>query len=366
MNLSFVHTSDLHLAMKFDINKFSLKEREKRRQELWNALDDIVRFISEKKIKYFFITGDLVDGNYIKISELNQISQKFKYISQTNIIICSGKSDPYNINSLYEYTEWPTNVHFIKSTEQVERYDVPEDNLCIYSLSWASDDYNDKSSLIYDIVVDSSRINLLLLYCDVDKESNMLPIKYSLIKTKFDYCAFGGRHNFEVIGDGACYSGNAEPCSFDEENDHGVVVGSITKDQVKFGLEVISKRKFITREIRIEKGYSFNKILDMIKFSGDTFSNIKDYIRIILTGEINIDVSIEQLENEAKQFFYYIEFLKDFNYVNIQSQKHEFSDYDIVESYKSQFKKNSNNIEQEAFRLGLEVLSKEKGGKACI
>jgi DNA repair exonuclease SbcCD nuclease subunit len=33
MKLKFIHTSDLHLGKKFDINNFSLKERQKRRQE---------------------------------------------------------------------------------------------------------------------------------------------------------------------------------------------------------------------------------------------------------------------------------------------------------------------------------------------
>ena len=41
MKLKFIHTSDLHLGKKFDIKNFSLKERGKRRQELWDSFDEI-------------------------------------------------------------------------------------------------------------------------------------------------------------------------------------------------------------------------------------------------------------------------------------------------------------------------------------
>ena len=61
MNIKFIHTSDIHLGKKFDIKNFSLKEREKRRQEIWDTFDEIIKLARIEKTNYLFIAGDLTD-----------------------------------------------------------------------------------------------------------------------------------------------------------------------------------------------------------------------------------------------------------------------------------------------------------------
>lgn len=360
MKLKFIHTSDIHIGKKFDIKHFSLKEREKRRQEIWDAFDEMIKIAKDEEIQYLFIAGDLTEGEYINFKSLSKISQKFKSIEETKIIIACGSSDPYNINSMYEYIKWPANVRFIKSTDSVEKICFLEDNLCVYSLSWDNSLENRKSQLIYDISVDENKINVLLLYCELNKDSNMLPVNLDLIKNKFDYCALGGRHNFEKTIYNAAYCGTPEPLGFHEKDDHGIVKGTLEKGNAEYALKPIAKRKFTTRNINLDVSYSFNKILDLIKFSGDTFSNIKDYVRIMLTGTVNTDISMEEVENEAKQFFYYIEFEENYSYKNPEDKSYDGNEFNIIESYKLQFENHQDKLEQQAFKLGLEVLRKEK------
>ena len=360
MNISFVHTSDIHLGKKFDIKNFSLKEREKRRQEIWDTFDEIIKLARIEKTKYLFIAGDLTDGEYINFKSLKNITLKFKSIPETRVIIACGSSDPYNINSMYEYIEWPQNVYVVKNTESVEKINFSDDNLCISAMSWDSHDFNKKTQAIYDISVDESKINVLLLYCDVNTESNKLPINLDVIKNKFDYCALGGRHNYECPINNAVYSGSPEPLSFEEVKEHGVVKGELEKKNTIFKFQPMAKRKFVTRNINLDINYSFNKILDLIKFSGDTFSNIKDYVKINLTGTVNTDISMDEVENEAKQFFYYIEFEENYIYKNSEDKIYDHNEFNIIESYKLQFENHKDKIEQQAFKLGLEVLRKEK------
>ena len=359
MELKFIHTSDIHIGKKFNIKHFSLKEREKRRHEIWDAFDEIIKIAKNEKIKYLLIAGDLTEGDYIDFSSLKSISKKFESIDQTNVIIACGSSDPYNINSLYEYVEWSENVHFIKNTDSIEKLHFPKDNVCIYSMSWDNPINNNKSQLVYDISVDENRVNVLLLNCELEQNSNMLPINVDLIKNKFDYCALGGRHNFEKINNIA-YCGSPEPLSFNEKYEHGIVIGTLKKRSVECDLHTIAKRKFTTRDINLDETYSFNKILDLIKFSGNTFSNTKDYVKINLTGTVSTDISMEEIENEAKQFFYYIEFEENYQYKNLDDKKYEMNEFNIIESYKLQFENNNDKLEQQAFKLGLEVLRKEK------
>lgn len=360
MNISFIHTSDIHLGKKFDIRNFSLKEREKRRQEIWDSFDEIIKLAKTEKIEYLFIAGDLTEGEYITFKSLKNVSEKFKSIPDTKVIIACGKNDPYNINSMYEYIEWPQNVYIVKNTESIEKISIPEDNLCICSMSWDNHEYNDKTQAIYDISVDESKINVLLLYCEIDTESKVLPINIDIIKNKFDYCALGGRHNFAFPRDNAVYCGCPEPMDFEEAGEHGIIKGALKKKNVEYKMYHMAKRKFVTRHIELDISYSFNKILDLIKFSGDTFSNTKDYVKIVLSGTVNTDVSMDEVENEAKQFFYYIEFEENYIYKNSEDKIYDHNEFNIIESYKLQFENNQDKLEQQAFKLGLEVLRKEK------
>lgn len=360
MKIKFIHTSDIHLDQKFSLKNFSLKEREKRRQEIWDTFDETIKLAKLEKTEYLFVAGDFVEGEYISFKSLKKISQKFKSIPDTKIIITCGMSDPYNINSMYEYVEWPLNVHIVKNTDSVEKINFKDHNLCVYSMSWDNHNYNDKTQAIYDISVDETKINVLLLYSEVDLESKLLPVNIDIIKNKFEYCALGGRHNFTVIRDNVVYCGSPEPMSFEETGEHGIITGTLEKNNTEFKLHSMAKRKFVTRQIELDISYSFNKILDLIKFSGDTFSNIKDYVKINLTGTVNTDVSMDEIENEAKQFFYYIEFEENYIYKNPDDKIYDHNEFNIIESYKIQFENQQNKLEQQAFKLGLEVLRKEK------
>ncbi|MEL7648196.1 MAG: metallophosphoesterase [Sedimentibacter sp.] len=359
MKISFIHTSDIHLGKKFNIKNFSLKEREKRRQEIWDAFDEIIKTAKNEKIQYLFIAGDMTEGDYTDFKSLSSLSRKFKSIENTTVVIACGKSDPYTINSLYEYMDWPDNVYFIKSTDSVEKLIFPKDNLCIHSLSWDNSKNSEREQLIYDISVDESKINVLLLNCRLDSDDEF-SVRLDPIKNKFDYCAMGGKHNFEQLKQNVVYSGSPEPLGFDESGDHGYIKGTLEKENPEHSLVVSARRKFTTREINLDVNYSFNKILDLIKFSGDTFSNIKDYVKINLTGTVSTDISMDEVENEAKQFFYYIEFEENYSYKNTEDKICDSNDYNIIESYKLQFENQQDKKEQQAFKLGLEVLRKEK------
>lgn len=360
MKIKFIHTSDIHLGKKFDIKRFSLKEREKRRQEIWDTFDEIIETSKVENIKYLFIAGDLTESDYINFKGLKNIALKFKTIPDTKVIINCGKNDPYNINSMYEYIEWPQNVYIVKSTEAVEKLYFADDNLCVFSLSWDNHEFNNKTQVIYDISVDESKVNVLLLSCHLNEDSKMLPINIDIIKNKFEYCALGGNHNYTKVKDNVVYCGSPEPMSFEESGEHGYVKGTLEKKNSEFKLYPVAKRKFVTRNIELDINYSFNKILDLIKFSGDTFSNIKDYVRINLTGTVNTDISMDEIENEAKQFFYYIEFEDNYIYKNSDDKVYDHNEFNIIESYKLQFENKQDKIQQQAFKLGLEVLRKEK------
>lgn len=357
MKLNFIHTADIHLGIKFDVKDFSLKEREKRREELWDTFDNIISIVKSDKIPYLFISGDMTEGEYLSFKNLKRIINCFKAVPETKVIISCGSSDPYNINNMYEYIRWPENVYIVKNVDSVDKIDFEGDNLCIYSVSCSGSGKNINPQIIYDLSVDINRINVLILNHEDD---SMLPLNMDLVKNKFDYCAMGGKHNFLKVCDNIVYAGTPEPLSFDETGEHGIVRGILKKGNTEFKFIPIAKRKFEIRNIELIGSQGFNKILDLIKFSGNTFSNIKDYIRIDLIGTVSTDISVEEIKKEAEQFFYYIEFQDNYSYEKDEDRKYDSNDYNIIESYKYQFQNQEDKLEQQAFKLGLEVLRKEK------
>jgi DNA repair exonuclease SbcCD nuclease subunit len=363
MKPKFVHTSDIHLGKKFNNKNFSLKEREKRREELWSTFDEIIEMVKVEKIQYLFIVGDMIESEYFDFKGLKRIIQKFKVLVDTKVIITCGTSDACNINSMYDYVEFPKNVFVNKSTEHVQKINFNEDNLCIYSMNFSKSRDNENFQQIYDISVDEKKLNVLLLYSNEEKESEETlnnGLNIDLIKNKFDYCALGGKHNCNILKNNVIYPGTPEPISFEEGHEHGVIKGILEKKNVTYDFLNIAKRKFVKRTIEIDSTYGYNKILDLIKFSGDTFSNTKDYIRVNLIGTVNTDISIDEIKNESGQFFYYIEFEDNLSYKNIEEKKYEENEYNIIESYKLQFENLSDRLEKEAFKLGLDTLRKEK------
>lgn len=361
MKSKFIHTSDIHLGMKFNNKQFSLKERKKRREELWDTFDEIIKVVKTENISYLFIVGDMTELEYLTFKSLKRIIQEFKNIDNTKIIITCGPSDPSNINSKYGYIDWPENVYFVNNTDSIQKIDFDDDNLCIYSMSWNNSTDNQNFQLVYDVLVDENKLNVLMLHCGSENSNGeYLPINVDLIKNKFDYCALGGKHNYEIIEENVVYSGTPEPFSFDEINEHGMIKGVLEKKDITYGLYPIAKRKFINRDVEIDKAYGFNKILDLIKFSGDTFSNIKDYVKINIKGTVNSDINIEEVKDEARQFFYYIEFEDSFSDENFEDKKYDDREFNILASYKLQFNDNHDRLEKQAYKLGFNVLRKEK------
>lgn len=363
MGATFIHTADLHLGLKFNNKRFSIKEREKRRIELWKTFDKIVEIAYRERIKYLFISGDLVEEDYCKFGDIKRIASRLAEIKETRVIITTGNHDPYDDNSMYNFAEWSENVYFIRNFDKLEKLDFEDDNICIYSLSWNKKEQDKERDDIYKTSVDKNKINILLLHCDVlDKKSNYFPVDKMIIKNMFDYCALGHIHKYTEVEKNIVYPGTPEPLDFGETGAHGIIKGILNKNNIIKEFIPISERKFVVREINIEPEYHFNKILDLIKYSGETLSNTKNYIKIKLKGIVDKDISIEELKNEAEQFFYYIEFEDDFSYELDMKSLADENKGNLIEEYVKQLESVAkyNNVAKEALKIGLEALLRER------
>jgi len=92
---------------------------------------------------------------------------------------------------------------------------------------------------------------------------------------------------------------------------------------------------------------------------------LKDYVKIKLSGTISNDISIEEIKNEAKQFFYYIEFEDNYIYEKTVLETVGKLRGNIVDNYIAQFENvdKTDKRYEKAFELGLQVLKSEEVGK---
>lgn len=366
MKATFLHTADIHLGVKLNNKGFSLREREKRRIELWDTFEKIINIANEQQIKYIFIAGDMINQQYSNFKDLKRITGQLKKLEDAKIIITCGNNDPYTITSLYEYIEWPDNVYLFKNKDKVEKIEFPQDNICIYSASWdESDDYKSKTEQIYSLKTDNSKINILMVHADIDDKKSKFSLDSNIIKYKFDYCAMGHVHEYEKIEPNIIYPGTPEQFNFDKNNSlHGIVLGEIDKDYLKTEFMPISNRRYIYKEINIEREYNFNQILDSIRLVGKDIDTMKDYVRINLLGTISNDVSIDEIKNESKQFFYYIEFEDNYTYEKCVNESIGKFRGNIIDNYILQFENvdKQDKIYEKAFELGLKALRTEGTG----
>ena len=224
--MKFVHMADVHFDAPFrTLNQKDLGE--KRRIEQRDIFKKVIEYISENKIPYLFICGDLYENEYIKQSTIEYINNLFKTIPETKIFIVPGNHDPYIKNSYYNQYSWNNNVHIFKSIlEKIE-----EENVNIYGYGF-NDFYMQSSDILNTIKIDKNdKINILLTHASVDgigqeREYNPVTMK-ELKKLELDYIALGHIHKpyYEIQEKPyIVYPGSLVSLGFDELGKHGVVI----------------------------------------------------------------------------------------------------------------------------------------------
>jgi DNA repair protein SbcD/Mre11 len=362
MDISFIHTADVHIGKKFTVG-FNASENKKRRRELWETFDKIIEICIRNHVNFLFVSGDLTDAKYATMDDIKRLALKFKEAERTRIIITTGNRDACSDFLLYPYVDWSDNVYWIQEAGQIKKIEFPDKNLAVYGVGVDLHTPNQERHALYNLEIDRSQVNILLAHGDVyGNDPDNLKLDIERLENQFDYIALGHVHQYNEYNETAIYSGTPEPLDFSEKGQHGVVYGTLKKGHFEKVFVPVAKRKFITREIFIQPDYGYQKLLDIIKFSGDYISVSKDYFRIILTGEVSFDINMEKLKLEAASFFHYIEFDDQYLYaIDFEALLRENAD-NIIGDYIRHYQQNQDcDIEcQKAFMLGLDALMKER------
>lgn len=296
--MKFVHIADMH----FDSPFVNLSDKDilgdLRRLEQRKVLKKVIKYVKQNEIEYLFISGDLYEHKYVRLSTIEYINNLFKEIPNTKIFISPGNHDPYLKNSYYHKFNWNKNVTIFQG--KIEK--IEEEDINIYGYGF--DDFYCTNCGIEELEIeDTNKINLLIIHGTLDgasieeKQYNSMT-KRLLQEKKFDYIALGHIHKPDYTTN-IVYPGSTISLGFDELGEHGMIVGEIQKDELKVEFIPLDEEEFKEIEMDISNVLSKEELIE--KINQLEIEN-NEYIKIILIGNRNFEINkydlLKYIENE--------------------------------------------------------------------
>ena len=252
--------------------------------------------IKERGINYVLISGDLFDTEYATNHTAEVLIREFNNCPSTQFIIAPGKRDYYNENPIYSSGRLPSNCH-VFSDEGLGRFDFEEDRVTVYGWAFMNSEHN--VNPLYDRTVDdSSKINVVCGYCDLDGEldGGRCPVPLTSLKEfGADYYAFGGRHEgtgFVDIGPSLyAYSGSLVSCGFDNNGLGAALLYTVKYLDGELSIDTKTLNfghvKFVTEEMDISGVNTNNEIISRItRLISENKYGSETALRVILTGYV--------------------------------------------------------------------------------
>ena len=294
--MKFVHIADIHFDTVFSNLSSNSELCKLRRVDVKESFRKVIEYIKENNIPYLFIAGDLYEHKYIRESTIIFINNLFKTIPNTKIFISPGNHDPYLKNSFYNNFLWNNNVYIFKS--KIEKIELDDVNIYGYGFS---DFYSETVNLSQIKIEDKNKLNILLIHGTLDG-SDAAEKMYNPISRKkieeigFDYVALGHIHKNninEIENNKIIYPGSMISLGFDEQGEHGMVVGELNKSEFKINFIKVDEKQFAEKDIDISEIYSMEELIDKIN-NMNIFDNI--YYKINLIGKRKFEINIIDLK----------------------------------------------------------------------
>ena len=293
--MKFIHMADMHFDIPFTVLNNRNKLGEKRRLEQREAFKKVINYIKENNIEYLFVAGDLYEHEYIRKTTIDYINNLFKEIPNTKIFISPGNHDPNVNNSYYKIYDWNDNVHIFDNKIKI----IEEANCDIYGFGF--NDFYCRTSEIEEIQIKNiNKINILITHGTLnggtieDMEYNPLN-KNNLKKLRFDYIALGHIHKLDYDTEAnqrIVYPGSTISMGFDELGKHGVILGEVTKENIKLNFLPIDNKEFKEIEIDISEINSKEELIEKIN-ELELDENI--YYKLILIGNKNFEINTYEI-----------------------------------------------------------------------
>ena len=369
--MKIIHTADLHLDSSLQANLDPVKRKERRNELTLNfsrLCEDAVRV----NAKAVLIAGDLFDKDSVTrkvgLAVLNEITKN----ENIDFYYLKGNHDRGSFEGFIKETgKFPENLHLFDT--KWTKYEIEINDRKKLAISGA--EFNENvNELMSTLKLNPDDINIVMLHGQESEykgkdDAEIIPLG-ELKGKAIDYLALGHIHEYklkQLDSRGTyCYPGCLEGRGFDEIGDHGYVLLDIDEETGDIIPSFIDFAYRKLHEINVDitglenSAQAIDKAEEVITAHR---YNERDYLKIILTGDIDENAEIDESLVAAafKDDYYFVKAVND------SKVKVDYNKYLGDESLKGWFVRlvsESDEIDEdmkgEIVRMGLDALAGEE------
>ena len=348
--MKFIHTGDIHLGAKPDVECPWHEQREK---EIWNGFKALIETIKQEGIDLLLIAGDFFHRQPL-VRELKEVNYLFSTIPDTKVVIIAGNHDYIKANSQYQKFAWSDNVTGMWGDDWQECH-LPELDTWVYGKSYHSREITQAEDLrgVYN-----SKAGRHILMLHGGDESHTPFNKAQLAKSNFDYIALGHIHRPQILEDNKlAFCGALEPLDRNDIGEHGYIKGEINERGIRTEFVAVAVRSYVVLNIETDSAMAQFELEAKI-CEEMAQNNRNDIYTVILNGYRNGEIffsakNIMELGNVVKVID---ETKPDYDVEKLYLQ-HKGS---LIGDYIEQFADKESEVEQKAFYYGLNALLEAK------
>lgn len=311
--IKVLHCADLHLGS--ELSSISGKSKE-RQQELLRTFRRITNLCNDEKVDVLLIAGDLFEGSNVDTQVISLVKEYIGNIKDCVVAISPGNHDYVSLDSPYLDSDWPENTVIFKGDFESKVF--KEKGFVLHGFGFEST-YVRQEKIVPVKEEFRDLINLCVIHGDLVtglSESAYHPITVTALEdSHMDYVAMGHIHKRTPIlkanKTAYAYAGCPDGRGFDELEEKGVYLGSVSKGRVDFSFVPMSSRLFVEEIVDISDETNTSGVEKLIlkklhhKY-GEEYS--RHYYKIRLRGNLPEDHSIffDGLKTDLQEVLYYV------------------------------------------------------------
>lgn len=241
--MKFIHIADVHLGAEPDAGPLYSGGRG---QELWDALESVVRVCEKERTDLLLVAGDLFHRQPL-VRELREVNALFAGLTHTKVVLIAGNHDYLGRDCACRNFRWNDRVYPLYGN-RVEYVDFPELGTAVYGMSY---DRREITEPLLDPVraAGVEPVEILLAHGGDDRH---IPMDMDRLgRAGFDYVALGHIHRPGEPGkDRIVYAGALEPVDRNDTGEHGYVKGEITEQGIRTERVFSARRSYIHLSVR--------------------------------------------------------------------------------------------------------------------
>ena len=310
-SVKILHTADIHIGA---VDSFLGANAQSRRFETLITFERIIDTAIENGVQLIAVAGDLFDNDNPETVFVDAVFNKIANCG-IKIVYCAGNHDPLNANSPFVSRALPENLFVLGKEDQCIVFE--DISTRVYGRSFDSAYLKGNEVFTLDVPNDDF-INIMVqhgeLKGDLGSDYNSITPKF-VKKSGMDYIALGHIHKRTPVGkiDNTffAYCGCPEGQGFDELDQKGVYMGTVSKGKCDLEFVPVSKREHIHQKIDITDVSDITS--HILSVLSEKYENFADNLyKIELIGEIDpdLELSIPEITTRLSEKLYFVK-IKD-------------------------------------------------------